>query len=344
MATTERQLFVFFQFNGDNKSFCNQHCPICYGHDKTFLHYWNGDVDKWEKAFERLNRDIYFVMSYGEALGSNGFYECVEMIGRHPNWTLCIITNNSYNPDKLLESRLAQEGRLFITACWHPLGVDNCETAWENFKENLLKYQKARVPLNVSYVWYKPQIHLFPKYFDWLDKHNFRVVVRRYVDTHSAFKIPVIRRMKWFAGKSKLADYTEAERGFLYSLTCDKVRKYGLDLASTLGKPCSAGKDMVLVKYDGTATLCACCYGRQDRIGNIFNPDFKLKEHLTKCPTNTCGGDFGMLHFEDSEFGALPKRLGKDNFLMLVEDTPQSSPVKYEHRKEMLEWLEKLRC
>jgi len=31
-------------------------------------HYWIGDINRWEKAFNRLNRDIYFVMSYGEAM------------------------------------------------------------------------------------------------------------------------------------------------------------------------------------------------------------------------------------------------------------------------------------
>src|SRR5574343_300396 len=74
--TMTRQLFAFIQFNGDNRSFCNQNCPYCYGRDiRTGDHYWNGRIDLWEEGLERLNRDIYGVFSYGECMGSKGFYE-----------------------------------------------------------------------------------------------------------------------------------------------------------------------------------------------------------------------------------------------------------------------------
>ena len=316
----------------------------CYGKEnKDFKHYWNGAVKKWEKAFERLNRDIYFVFSYGEAMGSHGFYECVDMIGKHPKWTLNIITNLSYSPEKLINSQLGKEKRVFVVACWHPLGVSDRHKGWENFKKNLLLLKDAEIPTHVMMVWYKPQIPLIPDYFDWFDSHNIRFGVRRYVN--DAVKQPVLRKVlrrafpRQFAGKIVLEDYTEAEKGFLYAYTDPKAIKYGLDMESTFGKFCYAGKDMMLVKHDGTVTLCACCYGENHELGNLFSPSFKLRTTSTRCPTNTCGGDFGMLVLPDLEFGALPKQMWNDTFISQVQDLPQKSPVPYQNREEMIKWL-----
>jgi len=342
---SEKQLFVFFQFNGDNKSWCNQHCEYCYGGlDKEMRHHWNGRIDNWERAFERLNRDIYFVFSYGEAMGSHGFYECVNMIGEHSTWTLNIITNLSFSPKRLIQSRLGREKRVFVTACWHPLGVDDRIQGWEKFKKHLLMLKEAEIPVHVMMVWYKPQIKWFPEYFEWLDENDFRVTVRRYVYDSFWNRIPIVRsRLKRVAGKIRLEDYTEAERGYLYASSCGKVRKYGFDLASPRGKPCDAGKDMILVKYDGEVALCACCHGSGHKLGNIFDPTFKLNTKPVKCPTNSCGGHFGMLVLPDPEFGELPERLWNDTFVSQVENIPQGSPVPYQHRAEMLKWLEALK-
>lgn len=341
---SKRQLFLFWQFNGDNKSWCNLRCPYCYARDiRNYKHYWNGRIDDWERAFERLGRDIYFVFSYGEAMGSHGFYECVDMIGNHPNWTLCIVTNLSLSPKRLIETRLGKEKRVFIIACWHPLGVPDRFQGWEKFKQHLLMLKDAEIPLHVMMVWYKPQIKWFPEYFEWLDSHDIRVGVRRFVYKSSWRKIPVVRRWKWFVGKSRLENYTEAEKGYLYAYTCPKVTEYGLNLVSTRGKLCSAGKDLILVKCDGTVTLCADCYGSNHVLGNIFDKNYKLNTEQIRCPTHVCGGDYGMLHLVDDKFGPLPERLWADTFISQVENIPQGSPVPYKHRDEMLRWLEVLK-
>jgi len=341
-----KELFVFFQFNGDNRCVCQLKCPECYGRkNRTNLHYWNGDVGKWERAFERLNRDIYFVFSYGEALISKGFYECVGMIGDHPNWTLNIITNLMANPERLLESKLAKENRLFLNPCWHPEGVDDIARGWEVFKKHLLMVKDAGVAVHVMMVWMPFVIKRFPEYFEWLDKHDFRVGVRRFVYDSFWSKVPFVRsRFSFVAGKCKLMNYSEAERGFIYAYTGPKVTKYGLDLANTRGRTCHAGKDMILVKYDGTVTFCAGCYGSGHGLGNIFDSNFKLNDHPIRCPTNSCGGDFGMFVLEDERFGELPKRMWRDTFISQVEGLKQSSPVAYPKREEMLKWLEKIKC
>ena len=340
-----RQLFLFWQFNGDNSSWCNQTCPYCYGGKKKMKHYWNGDIDRWEKAFERLNRDIYFVMSYGETMGGHGFYECVDMIGRHPTWTLCIVTNLSYSPERLLSSRLAKEKRLFMIPCWHPLGVPDRIKGWETFKKHLLMLKDAEIPTHVLYLWYAPQIKWFPEYFDWLDSHDIRVGVRRYLGNIGGHKILIPHNHKVlfsFGGKNYPQDYTDTEHGFLYAVTSPKVIKYGIECESTKGKLCSASKDMMLVTHDGQVALCADCCGYI--FGNIFDSDFKLRTDMIHCPTKVCGGDYGMLHMIDQRFGELPSRLWNDTFVSQVEENPQTIAVVYPKRTEMINWLKQLRC
>ena len=351
MSESLRQLFVFWQFGGDNKSWCNQQCGLyykgemyCYGmKDKAMRSFWNGKPELWEQAFMRLdsehgNAGIYFVMSYGESLGLDGFYECVDVIGRHPSWTLAVVTNNSITPTRLVNTKLAKDGRLFVHPCWHPYGMPNRVVGWEIFKKNLLIYRAAGVPVHVLYLWWEPQIKLFPQYFDWLDAHNFRVNVRRFVGSVGGVVLPVLGRV---GAKKYPRDYTEAERGFLYANTCPKVTKYGLDLVKPTGRLCSAGKDMILVKCNGDVAYCADL--EQTCIGNVFDSNFKLPVELVRCSAGVCGGDYGMLHLIDYEFGPNIGRLPNQPFLSIAEDLPDGSPVPYPKRVEMLKWLNKIR-
>ena len=342
-----KELFVFWQFNGDNRCYCQLKCPECYGKDfRTFKHYWNGKVNQWEEAFTRLNRPIYFNFSYGEALLSHGFFQCVDMIGRHQDWTLNIITNLLAPTEiiqRLANTKLAKDGRLFINPCWHPEGVDNPVESWETFKQHLLILKAAKIPTHVMMVWFPPVIKDFQKYFEWLDKNDFRVGIRRFVHDSPWLKHRFLRHLPWVAGKAKLMNYTKAERGFIYAYTCQKVTKYGLDLASPKGKLCYAGVDMILVKHDGRVALCAGLYSKTDEIGNIFDKDFKLPTKATRCRSNLCGGDFGMFVLPDNEFGPLPESMWHDTFLSQMENIPQTSPVAYPCRNLMLKYLEDLK-
>jgi hypothetical protein len=197
----------------------------------------------------------------------------------------------------------------------------------------------AGVPLHVLYLWWGPQIDLFPEYFDWLDAHDIRVNVRRFVGNVGGIQVPFVGKV---GGKTYPRDFTDAERGYLYANTCPKVTKYGLDLVRPTGKMCTAGKDMILVKYNGDVALCADMENNS-HLGNIFNPDFKLATEPRPCPSCVCGGDYGMLHLIDPDFGPNPKRLPSQPFLSIAEDLPDGHPVPYPKRIEMAYWLKKIR-
>ena len=149
--------------------------------------FWNHNPELWMRTLERLDHEhgdagIYGVFSYGESMGMDGFYDMLEIFGNHPNWSLCMVTNLSFDPSRMVNTKLAKEGRLFIHPSWHPYGMPDMEKGWETFTKHLLILQEHNIPTHVLFCWWKPQIHLFPKYFDWLDSHGFRVNVRRYIE------------------------------------------------------------------------------------------------------------------------------------------------------------------
>jgi hypothetical protein len=345
-----RELFVFWQFNGDNSSFCQLNCPECYGHNIRMgmgKHYWNGRLEEWEEAFMKVDQQhggngIYFNFSYGETLLAKGVREVLTMIGQHQSWRVNIITNFLSDINWLLETKLAKEHRLYLVTCWHPEGVENPEKSWELFKHNLLLAKATGVPLHVMMVWFPPVIKDFPKYFKWLDSNNFRVSVRRFVIDKYWNTIPLIRRLPWVAGTYTLMNYSKAELEYLIASTSPKVVKYAVQLANTRGKVCTAGKDMILVKYDGVVAICAGCYAKRHEIGNIFNKSFKLPIKPLHCPINSCGGDFGMPHLVDPEFGSLPDKMWDDTFISMTEDIQQGSPVPYHNRIAMLRAVEEI--
>jgi hypothetical protein len=278
------------------------------------------------------------------------------MIAKHPTWTLCIVTNLSLSPQQLIASRLGKEKRVFIIACWHPLGVPDRIEGWDTFKKHLLMLKEAQIPLHVLYLWYAPQIKWFPEYFYWLDQNDIRVGVRRYVGNYGGHKIPAlkfvgrqVRRItgkQWFmhdciGGKNYPEAYNGVERKFIDAITTQEVIDYGIDCKSTYGRTCTASKDMILIEYDGTVGLCADAHSYH--IGNIFDETFKLADKPIKCPITICGGDYGMLHLQDDSYGKLPEHLWKDTFVSQIENVPQTSPVAYPKRMEMLKWLEELK-
>lgn len=266
-------------------------------------------------------------------MGGKGFYECVDMIGAHPTWTLCIVTNFMLDPSALLASKLAKEGRLFITASWHPLGVPDRVEGWKMFKQHISAAKQAGVPVQVMYCFYKPQIKWYPEYFRCLEKHGFRMQPRKYIGSTGGKRGQILRFLH-LESNQKLGS---VEQAFLEASTCPKVVKYRVKNPpeKSTGKLCSAGKDLILVKYNGDVSYCAdCC---NSVFGNIFGVEFQLKKGLMRCLSPFCGGDYGMLHLVDSEFGTLPERLGNDNFVSIVEGTPPNH-----NRALMLKLLEEL--
>jgi MoaA/NifB/PqqE/SkfB family radical SAM enzyme len=317
-----RQVFLFFQFNGSNEDVCNFHCIYCYGGlHKTGIHHWNGDIGKWTKAFERLNRDIYFQLGYGESMISKGFYEVLDMIGAHENWETSIVTNLSLSPQRLIESKLGRDRRVYVHASFHPLGGGD----WDKFTKHLLMLQEAEIPTIVMYLFYPPQVELWKGYWRWLDAHNFRTCVRRWIGRYEGKKYP--------------ESYSPEVKAFFKGFHQPKTFRYGFQLKHTFLHECTAAMDMILVHYDGEVSYCADLAHRH--LGNVFDPNFKLRSKPMRCSSRICGCESGMLHMRDDSFGANPERLWHDCFVAQSENITGGGkePVHYPNRTEIEKWL-----
>jgi len=316
MVLNGRPLFLFWQFNGDNLNYCNYRCPYCYGQKKAMQNLWKPELP-WEEMFKKLKRDIYFVLSYGESTVSPGFFEVLDIIGKHENWECCLITNLSQDPTKMLNSKLAREGRLYITACYHPLGG----AEFNKFTSHLLKVKKAQVKLITMFLLYPLQKRLYPALWGFCEENNIRCYLRRF---------------NWTSGGRKYPEsYSLEERKLLESYYIPKVVKYGLNFTSPKNMKCSAGKDMILVHENGDVGYCAD--DANNIFGNLFNENFKLNSEDTICQSSCCGGDYGMLHLKDPDY-PMPQ-MGHDNFVCLVDNIKEGNPPFYPKRVEIEKWL-----
>lgn len=317
-----RQLFLFWQFAGDNHDLCNLHCPYCYGgQNKTGIDHWNNQPEKWEQAFIRLNRDIYFTLSYGESMISSGFYPILDIISQHSNWECSLITNLTQDPTRMIDTKVAREGRLYVMASLHPMGgVD-----WELFKKHLLMLRDANIKNLVIYLFYPPQISDVNKYFSWCDDHNIRFYVRRYIGEYAKKTHPQ-------ASPKELLQHI---------LSNPKTIEYGLNLHSPAGNKCSAGKDLILVHHDGRVSYCADI--DNNNLGNIFDSDFKLSNNDIICPSPICGGDYGLLHMKDKHYPDIPNLLWHDCFVAQTANITggNNEPVQYPHRREIICWMKR---
>ncbi len=317
-----RPLFVFWQFNGDNSSYCNLKCPYCYQLEKHQKHEWNNKPLEWEQALERLNRPLYLNVCYGEPMLAHGFYDILDMIGRHPDWECNLITNLSTSPEKMLNTQVARDGRLYVIASWHPLGGAD----WSKFQSHLLVLQSAEIKTLVMFVLYPPQIESWKQAFPWLDNHNIRTYIRRYYGR--------------FEKKTYPQAYSQRDKDFLMAMANHPWSiKYCVNMTSPKRHLCYAGADKILIHSDGQVSTCADV--ANDNLGNIFNPDFKLGTDPHICMYHTCGGDHGMLHMVDPEIGDPPDSFGHDCFPIVGTGIRGGGrePVYYPNRDEMMKWF-----
>ncbi len=316
-----KELYVFYQSDGDNTSNCNLKCPYCYQQKKRGMHEWNGKPLEWEAAFERLGRDIYFNVCHGEPMLSEGFTDVIDMIGRHPNWECNLITNLTQSPTKLIQSQVAKDGRLYVIASWHPLTAD-----WEVFKKHILELQAADIKTVVMFIFYPPQIEQWKQYFPWFDEHNIRTYVRRFYG--------------YYEHKLYPQAHTEKDKQFLKAMANHPwTIKYCVNMANPRGQTCYATVNKILVHSDGRVSNCADV--PLNIIGNLFDPDFKLPTEPVKCPYHICGGDHGLFHMIDPEITVRPGSFKHDSFIIYGAGIKGGGkePVFYPNRSEMNKWL-----
>jgi acyl-CoA thioesterase-1 len=253
------QMLVLWQFNG-RYAHCNYTCPYCYvatsvNKGMHFMH----TMEKWEAAFNKHfgDRHTVFYFSYGEPMIAKNFYEVLDMVAANPKWEAKVTTNLSLPLDRLLETRLAKEGRLNINASFHPTQV-----SVEEFIANCDHVRAAGIEPSVVYVMYPPQIDdLEEKYMPALREKGYVVHIRAFRGLYGGKKYPgAYTKEQW----NKTAKYMD-----------DANLRYQLCEISGLGRLSIIGMNHILVDNYGKIEMCDSYVGDRS-YGNVLDDTITL--------------------------------------------------------------------
>jgi lysophospholipase L1-like esterase len=253
-----RSRIVLWQYNG-NPCACNYNCPYCQydPHDQAG-HHFTGTIEGWRDALKRAfgNQHAIFYFGHGEPMIGKNWFDVVEMIGSEPNWEMRCISNFSVDLTRLLESRVAREGRLNLNASFHPTEIDRGK-----FLAKLLQCRRCGIEVPVVYTLWPPFFDRFEDDFRAFDEHGFLVHVRRFIGEHDGRRYP--------------GAYTDDQRRFLARYADDATIRYMLCNEPTDGKLTWAGVDFFIC--DNLGNVGYCDDFRPDRLclGNVLDDTFR---------------------------------------------------------------------
>lgn len=277
---------LLWQYNG-NPCECNYKCPYCqYKVQKG--HYFTGTIEGWRETFKKnFGREhLAFYLAHGEPMVGEMFYPVLEMIGQEPNWEVRMTSNISAPLERLVKTEVARTGRLNINASFHPYMVDK-----ERFLEQLLYLRKHGIESPVVYVLFPPLFKRFQADFDFFNRHNFLVHVRRF------------RGM--FQGKMYPEAYTDEEMQFIARHCDDATIRYQLFNEPSYGKPSWTGVDFFIVDSKGNVGYCDDY--PEARLGNLFDGTFMPFTEPTPFPGKGCsdGTVDGVANFIELDYDQL---------------------------------------
>lgn len=273
---------VLWQYNG-RECLCNYRCPYCYYNwsPRSQNYYW-GEIEEWRDAFKDCfgKQNLIFYLAFGEPTLGEAFYNIVKMIGNQENWKLRITTNLSQDLTRLMETRVVKEGRLYINASFHPT-----QTTKEEFLEKLLFLRKHGIEAPIVYVMWPPQMKRFESDFEFFDRHDFLVHIRRFTGK--------------FKGKHYPESYTEEERRLVARYADDATIKYMLNNKPLFDRRTYSGQHFFVVDCTGNVGLDSDCFHMRTKyrtlIGNViqslyFKPKLKPSLYPPHCQEGTVDG------------------------------------------------------
>ena len=252
---------ILWQYNG-RECKCNYKCPYCYySYSPKAENYFWGTTEEWRDAFKRSfgNQKLIFYLAFGEPTLGEAFYNIVKMIEEEPKWSLRITTNLSQNLERLVNTRLAKEGRLNINASFHPTQV-----GIEIFLDQVLYLRKHYIEVPIVYVMWPPYLKRFESDFKVFNDHNFLVHIRRFKGIYK--------------GKYYPKSYTDEERQFIARYCDDATIKYMLneDQNIIFDRRTYSGFHFFIVDCTGNIGYDSNCFSIYTKyrtvFGNILQP------------------------------------------------------------------------
>ncbi|MEW6552572.1 MAG: GDSL-type esterase/lipase family protein [Campylobacterota bacterium] len=262
MIVPRKYTTILWQYNG-REAKCNYRCPYCY---YIGLHNpqdrFTGYIGQWHERFKEAfgNKDLIFYLAFGEPTIGKEFPNIVKMIENEPKWQLRITSNVSENLELLAQSRLAQDGRLFINASFHPVEIDI-----DKFLQNIIYLRDAGIEICVVYVAYPPYLKRLESDIKIFAQYGFVVHLRRFQGE--------------FRKKIYPWAYTDEERRFIAKYMDDNSIKYMLNQQENLGNLVFSGFDFFIVDNAGNVGFDSNAFAPYTKeraiFGNIHTGNFR---------------------------------------------------------------------
>lgn len=260
LRTVPRQsVIILWQYNG-NPSECNYACPYCTYDPRTQKgHFFTRDITSWRRAFRYQfgNQRIVFYLAHGEPMAGERFYDVLDMIGDEADWRVRITSNISFPLGRLMQTRVAKEGRLDVNASFHPT-----QTSIDSFLKQALFLRENGIEPSVVYV-------MWPAFFGRLEK-DFGVFSRNNLLLH-------LRHFQGaYRGKVYPRAYSEEERLVMARYMDDAMIKHMVSREPSFGRLTWSGVDFIIVDNEGNVGYCDD--SRPDRycLGSVFEDDLRL--------------------------------------------------------------------
>ena len=239
---------------------CNMNCPYCWERQaqkngkftpEPFI-----DTDKWIESINKLDIQTLDI-SGGEPFSQPRFYDLIKGINVP---RVAITTNISYDLTSFVRD-VSPDRIISMTVSYHPTQ----KMSFESFLGKCLFLRENGFNITINYVTYPEQMYLIPTLKAQLLGMGFKFHVDPYVPT------------EFFP-----YTFSQEELDFLAPYVAgDRVKPTG---DPSKPKMCSGGRDHLNIHPTGDAFRCIHdkVLGL-DKVGNIFDKDFKLNKRNTQC-------------------------------------------------------------
>lgn len=252
-------------------SSCNYGCPYCpFAKTKDSRKALEKDAAQLQQfvQFIQHQQDIQFKILFtpwGEGLIRKHYQEAMTTLSHLPNVERVAIQTNLSCQLGWLQK--ADNNKIALWTTYHP-----GETERNTFLQKCRQLDEMGIAYSVGIVGFKETI---------AEIESLRA------------ELPANRYL-WINALKKQADYYTAEEAATLS-GIDPHVSYNMIHHDSYGKACKTGHTVISVDGDGNMYRC---HFIKEKIGNLYNNQFRQHLYPRPCTNTTCGCHIGYVHLE----------------------------------------------
>lgn len=259
---------------------CNYRCSYCifWQEEQYKQRYPYVEIDKWKEIWDNIFEKYWCChirFSGGEPFVYPNFIDLIAMLSqRH---TVDVTTNLSFDIERFL-NKIKPEG-ITLSASFHPEFVEI-----DKFIEKVLFLNNKGFPTSVAFVAYPPYLENLEQYKSATEKIG------------TIFKIiPFIGE---FEGKKYPQSYSDQQKKILEGAAISTESQSQKEINTQWvnqetskdifkeNRFCRMGQMYAKIFPNGDVTRC--CHHESEKLGSIFNDDFRLLDEPKVCDLDSC--------------------------------------------------------